>query len=70
MSKVSRGILRTYLCANEGTLSGHFLETLGLENGTYSLSLALSPSVFYPEYPEKPKTFGEVIRKARDRQLT
>jgi len=29
------------------------------------LSFSLSPKIFYPEYPENPRTLGETIRKAR-----
>jgi len=34
------------------------------------LPIPLSPRIFYPEYPENPRTLGETIRKARiDRGL-
>ena len=49
---------------------GHILKAIGVENGTYSINFPLSPRIFYPEYPENPKTLGEHIRKARiDRGL-
>ena len=43
----------------------HFLRKTGFENGIYLLSFSLSPKIFYPEYPENPRTLGESIRKAR-----
>ena len=47
-----------------------FLRKLGMEKGVYMLPILLLPCIFYPEYPENPRTIGETIRKVRtDRGL-
>ena len=46
-------------------LVGQNLENFPWQDGVYLRSLTLSPRIFYPAYPENPRTLGETVRKAR-----